>query len=117
MKETNPDLEKYRLREGSYGSDPSLRMVGAFLIPSPLSGTLRILSSGPEEWEHVSVSQGNRCPNWPEMCFIKNMFWNEEEIVIQYHPPKSKYINNHPFVLHMWKKKNFKMPLPPMLLV
>ena len=40
-------------------------------------------------WEHVSVSYKNRVPTWDEMCKVKDMFWNDEECVVQYHPPKS----------------------------
>ena len=69
-------------------------------------------------WEHVSVSLSvKRCPDWDEMCMIKNMFWDEEDCVIQYHPPKSHYVNNHPYVLHLWRPINDNIPLPPKGLV
>lgn len=55
-------------------------------------------------WEHVSVSLRNRCPTWEEMCAFKDIFWEEEECVVQFHPPKSEYVNLHPYCLHMWKK-------------
>ncbi len=66
-----------------------------------------IASDGPE-WEHVSVSvhingQCSRTPSWEEMSFIKNNFWGEEDCVIQYHPAKKDYINNHPYCLHLWR--------------
>lgn len=29
-------------------------------------------------WEHVSVSiENKRCPSWPEMCVVKDLFWDE----------------------------------------
>src|SRR5262245_49673597 len=54
-------------------------------------------------WEHVSVSVayrvGNdwkeRDPTWEEMCFIKKAFWNDDECVVQFHPPESSYVNIH----------------------
>lgn len=56
-------------------------------------------------WEHVSVSPCNRKratpPTWAEMCEIKHMFFEDEEAVVQYHPPKSEYVNNHPYCLHL----------------
>ncbi len=64
-------------------------------------------------WEHVSVSYPNRYPTWEEMCRIKDMFWNEEECVVQYHPPKSEYVNNHPYCLHLWRKSGENFELPP----
>lgn len=64
-------------------------------------------------WEHVSVSLGHRCPTWQEMSFVKDLFWDEEETVIQFHPPKSDYINVHPHCLHLWKPIGLKLPRPP----
>ncbi len=64
-------------------------------------------------WEHVSVSFANRCPSWDEMCQVKDMFWRDDECVIQYHPPKSEYVNMHPYCLHLWKPKELELPMPP----
>jgi len=31
------------------------------------------------DWlEHVSVSLEKHCPNWQEMYFVKDLFWDEE---------------------------------------
>ena len=54
--------------------------------------------------EHVSVSLRRRCPTWDEMCMVKDIFWADEECVVQFHPPKSKYVNFHPYCLHLWRK-------------
>jgi len=65
-------------------------------------------------WEHVSVSMPDKCPTWNQMCFIKAMFWGEEDAVIQIHPVNSEYVNHHPHCLHLWRKFNtnnyFEMP-------
>lgn len=63
-------------------------------------------------WDHVSVSFRNRTPTWGEMCHIKDIFFDEEECVVQYHPPKSEYVNNHPYCLHLWKPQNIEVPMP-----
>lgn len=83
-----------------------------------------IASSGDElvQWEHVSVrvmnEQGkNFTPPWDLMCAVKDMFWDEEETVMQLHPPKSQYVNTHPNVLHLWRHKFFQIPIPPKELV
>jgi len=70
-------------------------------------------------WEHVSVSliYADRCPTWQEMCFIKNIFWDEEDSVIQYHPAKKDYVNYHPHTLHLWNPIGFAIPTPPSILV
>lgn len=67
---------------------------------------LSVIASVEDGWEHVSVSLGNRCPTWDEMCFVKNLFWDEEDIAIQFHPAKSEYVNLHPYALHLWRKEN-----------
>lgn len=71
-------------------------------------------------WEHVSMDGKNRMPTWEEMCQLKDMFFTEEECCVQYHPPKSEYINNIPYCLHIWKpieKYSGILPIPPSLFV
>jgi len=51
------------------------------------------------------------------MCRIKEMFWDEEDCVIQFHPPKSEYVNQNENTLHLWRKIGFKQPTPPTTLV
>jgi hypothetical protein len=65
------------------------------------------------EWEHVSVSTQNRTPNWYEMDFIKDLFWSEDETVMQLHVPKLDHRNLHPHVLHLWRPRNEEIPRPP----
>jgi len=109
---------EYRLRDlrNPYGSNDDMGNCGAFIIPFE-STTLRCIASDGMGWEHVSVSLHNRCPNWKEMCFIKNLFWDNEDCVIQYHPPKSEYVNNFPYCLHLWKPIKEKIPMPDSILV
>lgn len=64
---------------------------------------MTIVFSCDRGWEHASVSLKGRCPTWEEMCSIKDIFWNEDEAVMQIHPPKSEYVNLHPYCLHLWK--------------
>lgn len=96
---------------------------GAFKIPSPESNrTLFCIISDGEGWEHVSVhalslNGSLKTPNWNEMCFIKDTFWDDEDVVIQYHPKRSEYVNNHPNTLHLWRATNLEIPRPPSILV
>lgn len=107
---------QYRVRTGPMGSDDSIGNNGFFLIPYQ-SFELTVVASDGMGWEHVSVSLRNRCPNWEEMCFIKDLFWGEEECVIQFHPAKSEYVNNHKNCLHLWKPQGFSIQTPPSILV
>lgn len=70
-------------------------------------------------WEHLSVmvKRKRRCPTWEEMNFVKGLFWEDEETVVQFHPKRSQYVNNHPYVLHLWKKAGHDHELPPSFLV
>lgn len=64
-------------------------------------------------WEHVSVSYPNRLPDWEEMCRVKDIFFEPEEVVVQYHPRKSEYKNLHPYCLHLWRKCGEDFETPP----
>lgn len=114
-------LEPYRFRTGEYGSNPGDDF-GAFRIIGPLGEKLMILASPGDAnedipWEHVSVSTNHRCPTWREMCYVKDLFWDEEEAVMQLHPPRSTWVNNHPFCLRLWRPSNGNIPLPPSIAV
>lgn len=58
-----------------------------------------------QRWEHVSVSLigSKKCPDWDTMCFIKAIFWGDEDEVIQIHPKRAEYVNLHPGCLHLWR--------------
>lgn len=101
---------------------------GAFVIRLSQSAIANVIASDGLEWEHVSVhivcavngSWNNtkmRTPTWSEMCKIKEMFWDEEDCVVQYHPSKSQYVNMHKHVLHLWRPINQEIPVPPKGLV
>jgi len=75
-----------------------------------------IIASDGLGWEHVSVSSETRCPRWDEMCYIKNLFWDEDQTVIQYHPAKEDYVNYHKNCLHLWRPK-IEFPIPPTCLI
>jgi len=78
-----------------------------------------IIVSNGAGWEHVSVCPIKKhiMPSWEDMCFIKNLFWNEDEAVIEIHPAKSEYVNNMPNCLHLWRCSYKEMVLPPKILI
>ena len=69
-------------------------------------------------WEHVSVSlpADGRLATWEEMCQIKDLFWGEEDMVVQYHPAREDYVDNAS-VLHLWRSTDQEMPKPPSIMV
>ena len=70
-------------------------------------------------WDHVSVAPFKRrtTPSWEDMCKLKDIFFREDEAVIQIHPPKAEYVNNVPNCLHLWRCTYKEMVLPPSVLV
>lgn len=85
--------------------------------PGIKENALLVIASCGGGWDHVSASFRNRCPTWDEMCIIKDIFFEAEECVVQFHPPMSKYVNKHPFCLHLWKRQDSEYETPPMLFV
>ena len=118
MKDIPPNEYRRRGTEmGRYSSTDADGMNGAFSIPLKGFGhriiANCIVSDGRCEedapafsgWEHVSVHVmeygRQRIPTWKEMCAVKDIFWNDDEWVVQYHPAKDQYVNDHACVLHL----------------
>jgi len=91
---------------------------GAFYVRSiKYNHEFKCIASDQDGWEHVSVSLNHRCPTWEEMCFIKNLFWDKEDCVVQYHPAEKDYVNCYPFCLHLWRPIEQEIILPPTYMV
>jgi hypothetical protein len=102
------------------------RDAGAFQIPSPVDGQpLRCMVSaarnsppGFPPWDHVSVSRADRAPNWQEMDAVYGLFFEADEVAVQFHVPTSDHVNHHPHCLHIWAWHGFEpMPTPPSIMV
>jgi hypothetical protein len=103
--------EDHRLKSASSHGE------SGFFLFRHMGRVLRIVASHEEGWEHVSISLHSRCPTWEEMCAVKDLFWDEDDCVIQYHPPKSDYVNCHPHCLHLWRPVGVDIPRPPKIMV
>lgn len=111
---------QFRILYGSLGSDNSAGNNGMFILTLPRPGLLaNTIASDQGGWEHVSVTlrHEDRTPTWEEMCHIKGVFWDEEDCVVQYHPPKEDYVNHHPHCLHLWRPVGIALPMPPSWMV
>jgi hypothetical protein len=108
-KSLTPDLESKRIIGRG--------MNGGFIIQGPTGAALHItVSDGTQDgdgYERISVWCRHRDPTWREMCFVKDLFFDDEETVIQLHAAKSKWSNDHPHVLHLWRHPDHDVPLPP----
>lgn len=109
--------EKFRIRSGQLGSDESYGNNGAFTLKLKHGQVFLAIAGDGLGWEHVSVSRQDRCPTWEEMCQVKALFWGDEDCVVQYHPPKDQYVNNHPYCLHLWRSTTQPIPMPETILV
>jgi len=114
MRKQFPDfVNAGRHIEGKYRSKPG-DPYGLFDIRHPVTGSkFRVMVGWDDEWEHVSVSKSHRCPTWDEMCWVKWLFWHDDETVVQYHVPAADHINCHPFCLHLWRNRKRGFPMPP----
>ena len=130
MKPLEQTIEQYRVKWGQMRSTAADGNNGMFVIPHHVphgTGTFyQVMVSDGMGWDHVSVclirNHGkhpflDRCPTWEEMSYIKSLFFEEEEAVLQFHPPASSYVNAHPFVLHLWRPQSQVIPMPPVMMV
>lgn len=121
---------QFRIRYGVMGSNDAIGNYGAFCVPFTFDGKeLKINPNGDTNawiiasdadssgWEHVSchciTPDGQSTPTWELMCAIKDLFWDAEDCVIQFHPPKSEYVNVHKHTLHLWRKSGANLETPP----
>lgn len=90
---------------------------GVFVVPSlaPMWRPLNVIACVAMGWDHVSVSThpGELAPMWEEMDHVKRLFFNDDEIVVQFHVPPAQHINNHRNCLHLWRKHGAAYELPP----
>lgn len=114
---------EYRIRAGRFGTTEEAGNNGAFVLPSPIRSVrqLVVIASDGMGWEHIStharIGHEEYTPYWDEMTFLKRLFWDAEDSVLQFHPAESEYVNNHPNVLHLWRPVGIEFPTPPSVLV
>lgn len=121
--------EASRLLKGEFGTSPG-DPCGVFVVLGPCGRALTVIADDGSRaahrlrnpdvhgWEHASVSfeGGESLPNWTEMDFVKRLFWDDEEAVMQLHPPRSQWVSNAE-VLHLWRPIDADIPLPPTRMV
>jgi len=109
---------QFRIRNGLFGTKDSDGPNGAFLVYTrPGEPPLQVIATDQGGWEHVSVSRPDRIPTWGEMCKVKALFWDDDDCVMQLHPPKSEWVNNHSRCLHLWRPIGVEIPRPPSIMV
>lgn len=124
-------LEQHRVTKSTHGiddryiSDSGYGFNGMFRIPKDGKIIRCVASDGSDvpddkwKWQHVSVSiEGDpHPPKWNLMCWVKDLFWDDEDWVVQFHPAKSQYVNYHQACLHLWRPLAQILPVPDSLMV
>lgn len=109
--------ENLRVRRGPYASSEEFGRNGMFMLMHK-GLELKMVCSDQLGWDHVSVTINRpRCPSWEIMCFVKDLFWTPDDTVVQFHPRAEEYVNHHPHCLHLWRKQNEIVELPPSFMV
>jgi len=100
----NVRANRHRVRTGPLASHDGLGNNGAYQVPAGPHVLTCVVGDG-GGWDHVSVHVAgqDRCPTWEEMCYVKRLFFRQDEWVVQYHPAESDYVNAHPTTLHLWR--------------
>lgn len=80
-----------------------------------------------EEWERVSAQlfkitnvkkkqsePADRCLTWKEQCFIKNLFYGPQEVIMQFFPAMTDYIgtDEEEFAVHLWNPLKGQCQVP-----
>jgi len=118
--------EKYRLK--NHPLVPSTEQDGnngGFLIPHYRIDGYQFYCQASDGygWEHLSITvrkkgkPADRTPTWAEMCWLKDLFWGNEDCVMQLHPSESQHISTHNFCLHLWRPIGQPIPQPPSIMV
>jgi hypothetical protein len=103
-------------------------MDGLYMVPIPWrrdhdprtlppNQMLVVIASQGLGWDHVSVSLNYRCPTWEEMEYVRELFFADNETVMQLSVPRSDHLSYHPYCLHLWRPQTQEIPRPPDLMV
>lgn len=113
---------RWRIRkgtlEGRLDSEDTDGWNGAFIVP--IDGEMwQVIISDGGGWRHLSATnaQKRQLPPWNVMSRLRDYFFPDDSWVVQFHPPKDCYINDHPFVLHLWESYDTQMPTPLLVMV
>ena len=90
---------------------------GKMKVVNDVDKALHFIFSWGCGFEHLSVSTPIKTPTWEQMCFMKELFWRDDEVCMQLHPKKEDYVNNMEYCLHIWKPIEKEIPTPPSIML
>lgn len=95
---------------GLFMSNPGLRATLVFSLVwyhGPINGP-----QAQELWRHVSLAIKDRTPTWKEMEEVRIWTCGSESVAYQVHAPRSEWINDNPYVLHLFSPVDDEHRLP-----
>ncbi len=120
--------EQYRVYDGSdllniiFGQYDMLESQKAYVF-SKEKGDYYIQTLQTFGWDHISLvvrtyyngKRVERIPGTSELEEVCEMFFGEDEPVVEVHPRREDYVNINPYTLHLWRPINEELPLPPVV--
>lgn len=115
MKATRPDFLPKVLPSGY--SEETITEDGARYIYQGMRGYHTVILSGATEldgrvWLHLSVATPTKLPSWELLKFVKDCFLGPKRQAIQVLPSEERYINQHPYCLHLFTCISDDDPIP-----
>lgn len=56
---------------------------------------------------HLSISKKDKLPSYQNLKDARYKFLPNDVVMAQIFPPKSEFVNVHPYCLHLWEIKSF----------
>lgn len=106
-----PSIDLYQIynSDGIHWMDPGFWYKrGKWVYPIENTDAV-VLSLATLDWDHIAIDleELGRCPTYPEMCKIKELFWaDSNQLALQIHPSQSDYVDIKHFRLHLWRNAN-----------
>ncbi len=73
---------------------------------TPADGMRMLTSVGQEKdgkrWLHLSVSRGDRLPDYDDIARVKETWIGPDRMALQLFPRRDEHVNLHPRTLHLW---------------
>lgn len=61
------------------------------------------IESDGKHWVHLSVSRKKQMPSWAEFNRVKGIFLGEEALAVQVFAPRTEWVNDHDYCLHLYQ--------------
>lgn len=74
----------------------------AYRLPGGMVAIYSVSRHEGRIWAHLSLSHKSRMPSWPELVSVRDALLGPDTEAYQVAPPRSRYVNLHPRVLHLF---------------